>query len=353
MSDTGPLEAEITLTGTLFAGAFDVVDRIGEGAMGNVYRARYLPTGEWVALKRLHPEHAKDAEVNARFDREMEATESITHPNTAKVIAHGEHEGALYLAMELIEGRALDDVIVDDAPMSSERAAHIGAQIASALGAAHDLGFVHRDLKPENILLTQQGDDPDFVKVLDFGLAAMVENPNHSRLTAQGLRVGTPLFMAPEYIAGSPSDHRVDLYGLGVVLYMLVVGKAPFLGSGYKLLNLAVSESPTPPSETAAGCEPWLDAIILRLMEKDPERRIQSAEEVERLLRKRQQVTVFPAEDRVQAPQNSSNSASSAKASDDPNAGIRRWLGMIAVLILFVGGIFFGVGVIGPMLFAP
>lgn len=298
MNDSDTDSSEMTLTGTLFAGNFDVVDRIGEGAMGNVYRARYLPTGEWVALKRLHPEHAGDPEVTARFNREMEATANIRHENTVRVVDYGESDGSLYLAMELIEGRSLDDVLIDDAPLPARRAADIGRQIASALVAAHERNFVHRDLKPDNIMLTEQDGVSDFVKVLDFGLAALIDDGTAStRLTAQGLRVGTPLFMAPEYIEGTQSDHRGDLYALGVVLYMLVVGKAPFLGSGYQLLTRAVTDIPTPPSEQPSGCEPWLESIILRLMEKTPGKRIQTAEEVERLLVSRQAVTLLPLED--------------------------------------------------------
>jgi serine/threonine-protein kinase len=296
MSDSDIDSQEMTLTGTLFAGKFDVVDRIGEGGMGNVYRARHLPTGEWVALKRLHPEHASDEEVTARFNREMEATANIRHENTVRVVDYGESDGSLYLAMELIEGRSLDDVLIDDAPLPASRVADIGRQIASALVAAHERNFVHRDLKPENIMLTVQDGVSDFVKVLDFGLAALIDDSKGARLTAQGLRVGTPLFMAPEYIEGTQSDHRGDLYALGVVMYMLVVGKAPFLGSGYKLLTRAVTEIPIPPSEQPSGCEPWLESIILRLMEKKPGKRIQTAEEVERLLTSRQAVTLFPFE---------------------------------------------------------
>ena len=298
-----------------------------------------------------------DAEVTARFDREMQATASIEHPNTARVIDHGEHDGALYLAMELIEGRTLDDVIIDEAPMPSGRVAHIGAQIARALSAAHEHNFVHRDLKPENIMLMLQDDDPDHVKVLDFGLAAFVENPNQARLTAQGLRVGTPLFMAPEYIEGRTTDHRADLYGLGVVMYMLVVGKAPFLGSGYALLNRAVSEPPVPPSKQSSHCEPWLESIILRLMEKDPIRRIQSADEVARLLDARQLVTAFPSAERAHAPPpvhpEPTLRPQASLYPDDVNAPVKRWALSILVAALFVGGIVFGLAVVGPLLFAP
>ncbi len=306
MSDSDSDPNEMTLTGTLFAGKFDVVDRIGEGAMGNVYRARHLPTGEWVALKRLHPEHASDEEVTARFNREMEATANIRHENTVRVVDYGESDGSLYLAMELIEGRSLDDVLIDEAPLPARRVADIGRQIASALVGAHERNFVHRDLKPENIMLTVQDGVSDFVKVLDFGLAALIddESTKAARLTAQGLRVGTPLFMAPEYIEGTHSDHRGDLYALGVVMYMLVVGKAPFLGSGYQLLTRAVTETPIPPSQQPSGCEPWLESIILRLMEKKPGKRIQTAEEVERLLSSQQAVTLFPFE-REEATQSS------------------------------------------------
>jgi serine/threonine-protein kinase len=197
--------------------------------------------------------------------------------------------------MELIKGRSLNDILIDDAPLPARRVANIGRQIASALVAAHERNFVHRDLKPDNIMLMELDGVSDHVKVLDFGLAALIDDGSKAaRLTAQGLRVGTPLFMAPEYIEGTPSDHRSDLYALGVVLYMLVVGKAPFLGSGYQLLTRAVSEIPIPPSEQPSGCEPWLESIILRLMEKQPGKRIQSAEEVERLLASQQAVTLFP-----------------------------------------------------------
>lgn len=266
--------------GQRFADRFDIVGTIGEGAMGRVYRARDDETGEWVALKLLQPEHVANDELIGRFNREMRATAQIDHPNTTRVVDYGEFDGVLYLAMELIEGTPLDELIVDEAPMSEARTVRLGSQIACALAAAHAQSFIHRDLKPENILVT----DGDRVKVLDFGLAAVLDRADATRLTSNGLRVGTPLFMAPEYIEGKPADHRVDLYALGVVLYMLVAGRAPFLGSGYTLLHRAVTEEPPPPSELAPGCPSWLDAIILRLMDKDPDKRLQSAEEVLSLL---------------------------------------------------------------------
>jgi serine/threonine protein kinase len=293
---------EMTLTGSLYAGKFDVIDRLGEGAMGAVYRARHLATNEWVALKRLHPEHVDDAEVVARFNREMEATASVRHPNTARVIDYGREGSDLFLAMEIVTGRSLDEVIVDDAPMPPERVVHITGQIASALGAAHEAQFVHRDLKPENIMLTSKGGDPDFVKVLDFGLAAIVDSSGSAQLTAQGLRVGTPLFMAPEYIEGKPTDHRADLYALGVVMYMMAAGTAPHKGSPYSILHKAVTETPVPPSEIAASCPAWLESVILRLLEKNPEQRVQSAEELVALLVERKDIRTRTPTVRVEAP---------------------------------------------------
>ncbi len=276
---------ELTLTGTLYAAKFDVIDRLGEGAMGTVYRARIIATGEWVALKRLHPEHAEDPEVTARFNREMEATSKVDHPNTVRVIDYGVEDGYLYLAMEILKGRPLDDVIVDDCPMEPERIAHIGIQIARALEAAHKQQFVHRDLKPENIMLVRNGTDEDYVKVLDFGLAAFLDDSDEARLTGHGLRVGTPLYMAPEYIEGKVTDHRSDLYALGVVLYMLTVGKAPYLGSPYTILHKSVTDDPTLPSDALPnGCPPWLEEIIITLMQKKPLKRIQTAAEVADLL---------------------------------------------------------------------
>jgi serine/threonine protein kinase len=270
------------LIGQIIAGRFELERRIGSGGMGLVYRALQADMDRRVAVKVLHPELSDDPETKERFNREMRATTRIEHPNSVRVYEHGEHAGRLYLAMELCEGRPLEDLIAVEAPLDPARTASIGMQIAQALAAAHEEKIVHRDLKPENVMLVDRYGQKEVVKVLDFGLARVGENESgDSRLTASGVRVGTPSYMAPEYVTTFAFDHRSDLYALGVILYRMSTGKLPFSGRPFEIIEQAVTgTAPSPASLAPLTTPPWLDELIVALMAKNPADRPRSAQAV-------------------------------------------------------------------------
>jgi serine/threonine protein kinase len=268
------------IIGKRFAGRFEVEAFLEEGGMGRVYRARQVGMDRAVALKVLLPELAADEELVARFHREMRATTAIEHPNTVRVYDYGTAEdGQLFLALEFLVGRTLDDVIADEAPMAPARVAQIARGIARALAAAHQHAIVHRDLKPENVMLVDRFGRGDFVKVLDFGLARLTEGSEDEALTATGIRVGSPMYMAPEYVQDFTVTHQSDLYALGVLLYQLTTGRTPFRGRPYELLSKHVTETPAPPSQFAP-VPSWLEELILNLLAKDPGDRPDGAEAV-------------------------------------------------------------------------
>ena len=290
------------LIGQTIARRFQLERRIGSGGMGFVYRAHQLDLDRKVAVKMLHNELTENAEVKARFHREMRATTRIEHPNSVRVYEYGEQNGRLYLVMELCEGRSLDDLIQKEAPLSAVRTAVIAMQIAQALAAAHQEKIIHRDLKPENVMLVDRYGQQDVVKVLDFGLARIGEDDGDTtdagRLTQAGVRVGTPTYMAPEYVQAFTFDARSDLYALGVIMYEMCTGRAPYTGRPFEILEQAVTRAPVPPSKVKPDVPPWLERCVLQLMSKNPADRIQTANEVFTLLdRGRSDQSSNPSED--------------------------------------------------------
>ena len=220
------------MIGRLFAGRYHIDARLGQGGFGSVYRAEQEGLSRHVALKVIRRDLAAREEMILRFQREMKATARIEHPNTVRLYDFGQTEdGALYLAMELLQGRTLTEALTQDGPMPPERVAHVGAQIAEALWAAHSEGVIHRDLKPDNVMLLERYGRQDQVKVLDFGIARLTHGTaDGPSLTTTGAIMGTPSYMSPEQITGQPVDAASDLYALGVVLYRLICGKLPFAG---------------------------------------------------------------------------------------------------------------------------
>jgi len=286
---TGPsLEDPVTeesQVGRLLDGRYELRTVIASGAMGVIYRAAQRGMGRRVAVKVLHEHLGAEDEVVKRFYREMQATARIEHPNTVRIYDFGHtDDGALFLVMELLNGRTLAEVMVDEAPFSPARTARIGSQIARALAAARHESVVHRDLKPENIFITAQYGPADWVKVFDFGLARLEDARPEDR-TEGGARVGTPLYMAPEYIRNHVADHRADLYALGVVLYEMIVGRPPFNGNPREVMEKHVHEPPPRAAETAGQyCPIWLDKLIDTLLRKEPSERPQDPGRVARIL---------------------------------------------------------------------
>ncbi|MDH5490808.1 MAG: serine/threonine protein kinase, partial [Myxococcales bacterium] len=269
--------------GQQVAGQFRIVERIGSGGMGSVFKADQPDMNRSVAIKILHPRYLARKDLVARFRREARAMSHLSHPNTARVFMYGQlDDGSCYFVMEHLHGRNLAQEVRANGPLEPARAAQIMSQVCGALQEAHDAGIIHRDLKPENIFLTAQGGIEDFPKVLDFGLAKVTEkqmSPGSLIVTREGMVFGTPEFMSPEQARGQPLDPRTDIYALGVILYELVTGKLPYdAKQPVEFLQAHVRAKPIPLRERLDRDYPeGLQEVIFRALEKDPERRWASA----------------------------------------------------------------------------
>ena len=268
-------------------GQYTLVEKIGEGGMGVVYRARHAMLRRETAVKLLAPGR-RAAEDLARFEREVQLTSQLTHPNTIAVYDYGRTpDGTFYYAMELLEGITLEDLVAIDGPLPPARVLPILIQVCGALEEAHERGMVHRDVKPANLMLMEHGGIADFVKVLDFGLAKDVAGDSALGTSATAPLIGTPLYMSPEAVLSGVVDARSDIYALGAVFYYLVTGKTVF--EGQSLVDVCaqhLSATPKPPSARVDTAIPEvIDRLILRCLEKKPEERFASAAELSRELR--------------------------------------------------------------------
>jgi serine/threonine-protein kinase len=273
---------------TIMNGQFQIVQKIGSGGMGAVYRALQPEMNRMVAVKILHPKLVDRADLVARFRREARAMSQLTHPNTVKVFLYDDEEredGSLYIVMEFLEGRNLNQTVRSEGPFSVERALPVLIQVCGALDEAHRAGIIHRDLKPENIFLVQSGVLRDFPKVLDFGLAKVGERqmrPGSVILTQEGMVFGTPEFMSPEQAQGKTLTPASDIYSLAVILYEMLTGKLPFdAKTGMEYIQLHVMGKPIPLNERVPGKSfpPALEAVIDHALAKRPEQRYASAAE--------------------------------------------------------------------------
>jgi tRNA A-37 threonylcarbamoyl transferase component Bud32 len=274
------------LIGAFIGGRFLVKRKLGEGGMGVVYEAEQTRMGRRVAIKFLHP-HLKDESVSARFRNEAAAAARLDHPNTITVFDFGETEaGALYIAMEFVDGASLDDEIRRAGALEWRRAARIAAQIADSLADAHENGIVHRDLKPENVMLLARGIRKDIVKVVDFGIAKILEADGQDQrqaLTRTGMVIGTPRYMSPEQIRGEQVDARSDIYSVGVIAYQMLTGAPPFDSeSAMGLLTKHLLEPPPPFPRIAPAVQapPELERLVLRMLAKNAAERPQTMGEV-------------------------------------------------------------------------
>ena len=269
-------------------GRYKLKQRIGEGGMGEIWIAHHQQLKRDVAVKILRPDRYRDKVAVRqssirRFEREVQATAELTHPNTIRVFDYGVTEdGLCYYAMELLRGRDLGVVLEQEGPLDVERAVYILWQAAQALAEAHARGIVHRDLKPDNIFLTSCGRDRDYVKVLDFGLAKhLVEDGRAPQLTEAGFAMGTPWYISPEVIKGRQATVSSDIYGLGAVLYHLLCGRPPFDRRGVQAILVAhMREEALLPSQKLGKRLPSsVEQVVMKCLRKDPERRYRSAEE--------------------------------------------------------------------------
>jgi serine/threonine-protein kinase len=270
--------------GREIAGQFRVLEKIGSGGMGAVYKAEQPEMRRFVAIKILHARYLTRQDLVTRFKREARAMSHLSHPNTARVFLYGQLEdGSCYFVMEYLEGRNLAQTVRREGPMEPMRAMHVMSQVCAALDEAHRNGIIHRDLKPENIFLTTQGGIADFPKVLDFGLAKVSERqmrPGSLILTQEGMVFGTPEFMSPEQARGETLDGRSDIYSLGVILYELLTGKLPFdAKQPLEYIQKHVREPPMPLAERAPGLlvPPGLEAVLMRALAKLPADRFATA----------------------------------------------------------------------------
>ncbi|UJR80590.1 serine/threonine protein kinase [Sandaracinus amylolyticus] len=267
------LELPDPLLGRTIVGRYLVVEKIGSGGMGVVYRARDASSGGDVALKFLLPDLSAEVTNRQRFLREAKAANRIDHENIIDVMDFGETDGHVFLVMEFLQGIALAEEVTRG-PLGVARSIDIAMQCASALARAHELDVVHRDIKPENIYLVGDGTRRDFVKLLDFGLAHM---KGELRLTASGAVFGTPEYMAPEQARGAPLTGLADLYALGCVLFEMLTGTPPFKGTTPDLILKHMREPAPLPSTRAPGVPPELDAVVAKLLDKQPQRRHRDA----------------------------------------------------------------------------
>jgi serine/threonine protein kinase len=259
---------------------YKILEKLGEGGMGEVYKAQDTKLDRFVALKFLPSQLTASEDNKARFIQEAKAASAMNHPNVCTIYDIQEFDSQLFIVMEYIDGQTLRDRKKN---ISEKQILDIGIQVAEGLAAAHEKGIVHRDIKPENIMIRKDG----IVQIMDFGLAKLRTSDNASRLTKAGTTMGTMGYMSPEQVQGLDIDHRTDIFSLGVVLYELLAGESPFKGMHetaimYEIVNV----EPPPISTIKEGIDPQLDGIILECLEKDKDERFQSAKELAKNLRK-------------------------------------------------------------------
>ncbi len=267
-------------------GRYRLKVRVGAGGMGEVWMAWDDSGRRDVALKALVASATDQAGAVARFEREARAAASLTSRHTVRVFDYGaSDDGVRYLAMELLYGRNLADIVVREGPMPPSRAVHLIRQACESLREAHSRGIVHRDIKPENLFVTTEQGERDFLKVVDFGIAKVSSQADDATLTQPGWVGGTPAYMAPEVCAGLPADPRSDLYSLGAVLFYVLTGSPPFEGANAGALMAAhVNQTPAAPSSRRSSIDPALDRVVLRCLAKQASARFQSAQELETAL---------------------------------------------------------------------
>ncbi len=273
------------LLGRTVHGRFKILSVIARGGMGKVYRAEQSPLGRIVALKVLQPNYAgdNDPEFHKRFFQEASLVAKLTHPNTVTLYDYGQADDVYFMAMEYLEGHTLHRLLRTEGPLDAVRALHILLQAARALREAHGHGVIHRDLKPANVFLIRNDDDPDFVKLLDFGLLKRTDEDPEEALTQTGLFMGSPKYMAPEQIRGERVSAATDVYALGVMLFEMLTGRVPFdKPNSVNLLMAHVTEEVPRLGDVNAGVlvPPGVEALVYRCLAKDPTERFASMDDL-------------------------------------------------------------------------
>jgi serine/threonine protein kinase len=267
-------------------GNYRIVEKIGEGGMGAVYRAVDEMLEREVAIKAIRPDLAREPQIVERFRAEAKILARVSHPSIAGIYSFFYDGGELFLAMELVRGRTLSEVIEAGGALPWQRAVPLFSTALEGIEQAHRAGIIHRDLKPDNLMLTEAGT----LKVMDFGIARMAGS---SHLTRTGLLVGTLRYIAPEQIRGEEVDQRTDIYALGAVLYQMLTGRVPFDGpTDFAILKAQLDDPPVPPGSIVPDIPAWLDRAVLKALAKDPAARFQTVEEMRLYLNR--QGTVVP-----------------------------------------------------------
>lgn len=269
--------------GKVVDGRYRVIEVVGRGGMGVVYKVEHLRMGKIAAMKVLHRDLAQDPEVVHRFEREAAAVSRLNHPNTVQVFDFGAAQGALYLIMEYVRGQDLAHIVERDGPLPWARAAPILTQVCGALQEAHELGIVHRDLKPENVLITRGPNGRDYAKVLDFGLAKLGARDVPTDETDRSRIVGTPYYMAPEQIRGDEVDGRADIYALGTLMFKVLTGEYLYTAkNAVGVLTKHLTAEIDAPSQRAPmrGIDPRVDTICVRALAKEATDRYQTVAEM-------------------------------------------------------------------------
>ena len=303
---------------------YKILEELGGGGMGVVYKAEDIRLGRNVALKFLPEKFAEDRQALERFQREARAASALNHPNICVIHDIGDHEGQPFIVMEFLEGQPLLNRI-QDKPLPTEQLLKFGIQIAEALEAAHAKGIVHRDIKPGNVFVTQSGG----IKLLDFGLAKLAEAPHSvegqdTQLTAVGIAVGTPYYMSPEQLMDKEVDARSDLFSFGVLLYQMATGTLPFTGKDIKVIfNKILNSAPLSLSQSNPGCPTDLDRLIQRSLEKDRDIRYQTASDLRADLKRIQRQTESGRSDPAGLLEQPPNMAAESKQPGDVSSDTR------------------------------
>ena len=269
-------------------GQYQLKERLGAGGMGEVYLAEHILLRRPCAIKLIRPDRAGDAQHLRRFEREVKATATLSHPNTVQVYDYGHAEdGTFYYVLEYLPGLTLEQLVERHGPLPANRAIHFLRQVCGALSEAHAIGLIHRDIKPGNVMICERGGIQDVVKLLDFGL--VLPPPGDAagdKLTQDGTITGTPAYLSPEQAGGQEAvDARSDIYSVGALAYFLLTGLPPFAGrTGMKLIAAHLYEVPEPLSRHRPEVPADLEAVILRCLAKEPEKRFLDVESLDRAL---------------------------------------------------------------------